>query len=332
MNDLRAKPQVPPKYSDRPQVRWLTVDEASEGQRLDNFLTHLLKGVPKSRIYRMVREGEVRVNKHRVSNEYRLCIDDIVRVPPVRVAQKQDQRPVPAISETQLPILFEDEGMLAVDKPAGLAVHGGSGVSFGVIERLRAARPQAKYLELVHRLDRETSGVLLIAKKRSALVHLHEQLRARTTVKRYFAIGAGEWPQRSQTLNQSLIKTVNAQGERHVLVARPNDVNALTCVTRVLGLQNVTHPLSPLALVQATLETGRTHQIRVHLAHNGIPIVGDERYGDFELNKLLEKTGLKRMFLHAFYMEYTALSGQRQIIESPMPLVFKQIIEQSALK
>ena len=320
MNDLTAKAKVLPEGGTGPQVRWMVVDEGSEGQRLDNFLTVLLKGVPKSRIYRMVREGEVRVDKGRVAVDHRLQLGQTVRIPPVRVAVRE-ARVVPPISELQLPILFENDDLLAVNKPVGLAVHGGSGVSHGVIERLRAARPQARYLELVHRIDRETSGVLLIAKRRPALVHLHAQMRARETIKRYVAAVGGHWPLRSKTVSLPLKKLTTASGERHVIVADDGQES----ITLLRGLANQHHPFGEVSLVEAQLETGRTHQIRVHLAHLGFPIIGDPKYGDFTFNKALEKIGYKRMFLHAFYISFAGRDGVQIVIQAPIPALFEPL-------
>ncbi len=302
-----------------PQVRWVTIDEAHEGQRLDNFLLTLLKGVPKSRIYRMVREGEVRVDKGRVPVEHKLVIGQLVRVPPVRVAQTELKHAPPLVSG-QLPIVYEDENLVAVDKPVGMAVHGGSGVSHGVIERMRATRPQAKFLELVHRIDRETSGLLVIAKRRAALVSLHEQLRLHTTIKKYYAIVSGAWPLRSKRIEFPLLKTTDNRGERHVIV----DKNGIEAATVVRGLKRWEHALGNFTLVEATLETGRTHQIRVHLASSGFPIVGDPKYGVFELNKALEKYGHKRMFLHAFMFGFKSRDNVDVLLESPLPKSFEQ--------
>jgi 23S rRNA pseudouridine955/2504/2580 synthase len=347
MNNLRAKPQATSKdsvpkarpmmgqsVSNRasavrlgqlstdnvppPQVRWLTVDEANEGQRLDNFLLTLLKGVPKSRIYRMVREGEVRVDKGRVSVEHRLVIGQIVRVPPVRVAQTELSHAPPLVTG-QLPIVFEDDDIVVVDKPVGMAVHGGSGVSHGVIERMRATRPQAKFLELVHRIDRETSGLLLIAKRRAALVHLHDQLREHSTIKKYYAIVVGSYPLRSKRIDFPLLKTTDARGERHVIV----DKTGIEAATVVRGLKRWQHALGPFTLIEATLETGRTHQIRVHMASSGFPIAGDPKYGDFTLNKALEKYNHKRMFLHAFMFGFKSRENLDTLLESPFPKSFE---------
>lgn len=285
-----------------PEVQRVIIDEAHEGQRIDNFLLSRLKGVPKSRIYRMVREGEVRVNKGRVGVEHRLELGQEVRIPPVRQSDAAQRRPTaPPLASHQLQVIYEDDDLLAVDKPTGLAVHGGSGVQHGVIERLRSSRPEAKFLELVHRIDRETSGVLLIAKRRAALVALHDQLRQHHTEKYYWAVVKGAWPLRSKRIDLPLFKTTDQAGERFV-VPRADGIEAVTIVR---GVKRVSLPFGDFTLVEARLETGRTHQIRVHMAASGFPIIGDPKYGDFGLNKALEKLGHRRMFLHAARFRYT---------------------------
>ncbi|MBI5659308.1 MAG: RluA family pseudouridine synthase [Nitrosomonadales bacterium] len=276
------------KELSKESVVWAEIDEGSAGQRIDNFLCKLLKGVPKSHIYRILRSGEVRVNKKRVDQTCRLQPGDQVRIPPVRVAGPAERGYVPAL---EFPILYEDDALLAVDKPSGVAVHGGSGVSFGVIEQLRSARPQARFLELVHRLDRETSGVLLLAKKRSALTALHEQMRDGKTDKRYLALVLGPWKNAKQHVKLPLHKFTRPDGERRVMV-REGGQESHT----VFALQKA---WADYSLLEAQLKTGRTHQIRVHLAHIGFPIAGDAKYGDFARNRELMKRGLKRMFLHA---------------------------------
>jgi len=268
-------------------VTWVEIDEGGEGQRIDNFLFKHLKGVPKSHIYRILR-GEVRVNKKRIDQTYRLQLGDVMRIPPIRVAEKPEAEYVPA---TEFPILFEDEALIAINKPAGTAVHGGSGVSFGVIEQLRSARPQAKFLELVHRLDRETSGVLLVAKKRSALTAMHEIMREGNSDKRYLTLVLGQWKNAKQHVKLPLHKFDTPQGEKRVMVRE--DGQASHTIFTLLKL----YP--DFSLLEAQLKTGRTHQIRVHTSHMGFPIAGDDKYGDFAKNKELMKKGLKRMFLHA---------------------------------
>ncbi len=301
----------------------LKIDEAHTGQRLDNFLAAILKGVPKSHLYRIVRSGEVRVNKGRVDVAYRLVDGDIVRVPPIRTATASIGEPSEANmavkARQSLSIIFEDDALLAVDKPAGLAVHGGSGVSFGLIEALRAQRPEAKYLELVHRLDRETSGVLLVAKKRSALTGLHSMLRGDTDSrmeKNYHALVKGDWPDEKRHVRVKLAKRVTASGEKRVSVDEDDGQDAHTIFTRVERLGMAT-------LLNCDIRTGRTHQIRVHLAHLGFPIIGDDKYGDFVLNKIAQATkngSLKRMFLHARLVRFAhPLTGEMLTIESLQP-------------
>lgn len=290
-------------------VTWLEVGDEAEGQRIDNFLLHIAKGVPKSHIYRILRSGEVRVNKARVAVEYRLKAGDRVRMPPIRIAEKADQTPVPA---REFDIVLEDEALIVVDKPAGVAVHGGSGVSFGVIEQLRRARPQARFLELAHRLDRETSGLLLVAKKRMALTGLHDQFREGGIAKRYLALVKGCWRNELQHVRLPLLKYLTAGDERRVCVdpagkAAHSVVRLLTCWEN-------------FSLVEVELKTGRTHQIRVHLAHLGFPIAGDDKYGDFSLNRTLQKAGLRRMFLHAARLDMPhPLSGAPLALASPLP-------------
>ena len=281
-----------------PGVEHVEVDEESAGQRLDNFLLRRLKGVPKTLVYRIIRSGEVRVNKGRAGADTRVQAGDSIRLPPLR-------RPAPATSasnsEAAAPprafaVLFEDDQLIALDKPAGVAVHGGSGVQFGVIEQLRAARPEARFLELVHRLDRETSGVLLIAKKRSALTRLQAQFRERATAKTYLALVLGDWSANRKVLDQPLHKFTRPDGERRVRVVDAQDPDGMRAITLV----KLSRQLAGFSLLEVTIKTGRTHQIRVHLASAGHAIAGDDKYGDFERNKALQKDGLKRMFLHAW--------------------------------
>ncbi|KPK32051.1 MAG: pseudouridine synthase, partial [Betaproteobacteria bacterium SG8_40] len=270
---------------------WLEIDESADGQRIDNFLAKTLKGVPRSHVYRILRSGEVRVNSGRISAGYRLQKGDKVRVPPVRLPAAPGYRPSRGAPIGENP-LYEDDWLLAIDKPAGVAVHGGSGISMGVIERLRDERPEQPFLELVHRLDRETSGVLLLAKRRSALTNVHAQLREGMVEKRYQALVLGNWTNKRQSVRLPLRKTLSAGGERRVLVDEEDGAVALT-IFSLMG------HYGGFSLLEAQLKTGRTHQIRVHLSHLGFPIAGDDKYGDFAANKQLEKNGLKRMFLHA---------------------------------
>ncbi|MFO1414049.1 MAG: RluA family pseudouridine synthase [Burkholderiales bacterium] len=299
---------------------FLTVGEEAAGQRIDNFLARVLKGVPKSHVYRILRSGEVRLNKGRVGPEARLAVGDVVRVPPIRTAAPpMGAAPPPGARRAgeKLPILFEDDVLLVVDKPAGVAVHGGSGISSGVIEQLRAARPEGRFLELVHRLDRETSGVLLLAKKRSALVALHAAMREGGFDKRYLALVRGKWRDEKRRVRLALHKFSTTEGERRVRVEDEAGMDAETIFYR---RQVWPQHEPPLALLEAELLTGRTHQIRVHLAHLGFPLAGDDKYGDFAWNKALAKEGLKRMFLHARSLRFVhPVSHEPATFEAPLP-------------
>ena len=298
-------------------VTWLEVGEEAEGQRIDNFLLRIAKGVPKSHIYRIVRSGEVRVNKGRVAAEYRLQIGDKVRVPPLRTAERLSQAAVPP---RDFEISWEDDALIVIDKPAGVAVHGGSGVSVGVIEQLRRARPLAKFLELAHRLDRETSGLLVVAKKRTALTRLHDQFRDGGIGKRYLALVKGRWRNELQHVRLPLLKYLTADGERRVSV-NPEGKPSHSIVRLLARWEN-------FSLVEVELKTGRTHQIRVHLAHLGFPLAGDDKYGDFSLNKDLQKAGLRRMFLHAAQLALPhPLSGAPLELESSLPAELRSFTE-----
>ena len=288
---LRQASQVPAK------VQLLTISEEEAGQRIDNYLLRICKGVPKSHVYRVLRSGEVRVNKGRIDQLYRLQVGDVLRVPPIRMAEKQESY----VPGAEFIIIFEDSHLLVIDKPAGVAVHGGSGISYGVIEQLRASRPDAKFLELVHRLDRETSGVLLLAKKRSALVNLHEQMRDGVTDKRYLTLVHGDWKNTRQHVKLPLHKYNTADGERRVRV----QADGMPSHT-IFSLKK---KYAEFALLEAELKTGRTHQIRVHLSSSGFAIAGDDKYGDFALNRALLKPAagrgaFKRMFLHAHQITF----------------------------
>ncbi len=293
-----------------------TVAEEDAGQRIDNYLFARLKGVPKSHVYRILRSGEVRLNSKRVDATARVSAGDVIRIPPIRVAEREEPRRLPAFD---IPILHEDDHLIVLEKPAGIAVHGGSGVSFGVIEQLRSSRPQAKFLELVHRLDRETSGLLLIAKKRSALVELHRQIREGKIGKHYFAVVSGIWQTRRKEVNAALRKYLTESGERRVSV-HEEGLPSRTIFTLVDAGKKA-------SLVDADLKTGRTHQIRVHLAHLGFPILGDEKYGDFSLNREISKAGFRRMYLHAAKMNFMHPDGSAMQVESPMPDEFRKLLE-----
>jgi len=306
------------------EVSWLTVDEESVGQRLDNYLIRHLKGVPKTHVYRIIRSGEVRVNKGRAAADTRIEMGDVVRLPPVRISDKVAEKAAQPAPAREFPLLLEDDNLMAIDKPAGVAVHGGSGVSFGVIEQLRQARPQAKLLELVHRLDRETSGILLVAKKRSALKHLQDQFRERETGKTYMALVQGSWPEKLKVIDSALHKFLLPDGERRVKVTTPDDPDGMRSITLV----KVAERLMGCTLLEVTIKTGRTHQIRVHLASAGHPIAGDDKYGDFEWNKSLSKQGFKRMFLHAWRLQFThPVSGQRVELKSAMPTELQSFVQ-----
>ena len=310
-------------------VSLITVAEHEAGQRLDNYLIKILKGVPKSHIHRIIRAGEVRLNKKRCKPDSRIQTGDLLRIPPVRTAEKQrsSENRAQAVPAREFTIIYEDDALLVIDKPAGTAVHGGSGVSFGVIEQIRRARPEARYLELVHRLDKDTSGLLMIAKKRSALVKLHEAIRNDHPKKIYLALGVGKLPNDSFHVKLPLFKYTGAQGEKMVRVSE--DGQSAHTIFRVLNRfsDDLLHQvgLSHLTLVQATLKTGRTHQIRVHLQSQHCPIAGDERYGDYQANKRLQKLGLKRMFLHAAELHLDhPLTGEKLVLKADLPQELQQ--------
>ena len=306
MNDLS-------KAAGRLKARWLEVGEESAAQRIDNFLIRHFKGVPKSHVYRVLRSGEVRVNSGRVKPDYRLKVGDRVRIPPVRMADRKPPPPRPL----ELPIQYEDDAILVIDKPSGVAVHGGSGVSFGVIESMRASRPQAKFLELAHRLDRDTSGLLILCKKRSALVELHRMLREGEVDKIYLAVVKGE-TRKTLDLRESLHKYVTASGERRVAV----QADGVSAVTKAKLLKSK----NQLSLLEVHLLTGRTHQIRVHLAHAGHPIVGDDKYGDFALNRELKQ----RLLLHAGKLAFRhPLTKEPIKLASPLPAEMRAFVERN---
>ncbi|MBJ7221127.1 MULTISPECIES: 23S rRNA pseudouridine(955/2504/2580) synthase RluC [unclassified Brenneria] len=300
--------------TDNPSVQFVTISADEAGQRIDNFLHTRLKGVPKSMVYRILRKGEVRVNKKRVKPEYKLLGGDEIRIPPVRQAER-DAAPVSAslgkVAALAECILYEDDYLLVLNKPSGTAVHGGSGLSFGVIEGLRALRPEARFLELVHRLDRDTSGVLLVAKKRSALRSLHEQLRLKGMQKDYLALVRGNWPSHCKVVQAPLLKNILQSGERIVRVnseGKPSE-------TRF----KVEERFERATLVRASPVTGRTHQIRVHTLHAGHPIAFDDRYGDRDFDRQLAGTGLKRLFLHAQALRFEhPNSGETLRVEAPL--------------
>jgi 23S rRNA pseudouridine955/2504/2580 synthase len=305
-----------------PKVSFVEISEDHSDQRLDNFLCTHLKGVPKSRIYRIVRKGEVRVNKGRVDVHYRLVAGDIIRIPPVRVAERTEESFIPQGLKDALQhsILFEDDGFLIINKPAGFAVHGGSGVSSGIIEGLRLIRPEARFLELVHRLDKDTSGCLVIAKKRSALRQFHEMFRDNNIHKTYVALLSGQWKRKKLIVNAPLLKNVAKGGERMVSIS-PLGKEAETLFRRLQQFSEVT-------LVEASPKTGRTHQIRVHAVSLGHPIVGDERYGQDDTNKYFRNKGYKRMFLHAQTLRFQhPVTGLAMVITAPLPPQLDKLLE-----
>jgi 23S rRNA pseudouridine955/2504/2580 synthase len=307
------------------------ISEDEQGQRLDNFLLKVCKGVPKSHVYRIVRSGEIRVNSKRAAASYRLQTGDILRIPPIRIARRDEEIVAGAEIKAELPIVYEDEAVLVVDKPSGIAVHGGSGVDFGVIEALRRQRPQARYLELAHRIDRETSGLLLVGKKRSALVALHDMFRegsfaagGRAADKRYLVLVKGRWMDPVRNVKLPLFKYLLDSGERRVRVS--DQGKAAHTVFRLVARWH------QFSLLEAELKSGRTHQIRVHLAHLGFPIAGDEKYGDFALNKTLPKAGLKRMFLHAWKIRFPhPISGTLVALESVLPEALERFLQKLSL-
>ena len=304
------------------KVQFITVDADFEGQRVDNYLKNILKGVPKSMIYRIIRKGEVRINKGRVKPEYKLKGGDYLRVPPVRVSEPNElpSTNLSKVASLESHILFEDDILIVLNKPSGMAVHGGSGLSFGVIESLRALRPQQKFLELVHRLDRATSGCLLIAKKRSALKHLHEQLRLKTVDKRYQALVSGQWPQNRFKVKAPLQKNVLKSGERMVFVnpeGKPSETRY-----RILSQYN------DATLVEASPVTGRTHQIRVHCQHAGHPIALDDKYGEQVFDSTLKVLGLDRLFLHAHSIRFIHPKTSEQVkYEAPLDSKLTTVLE-----
>jgi len=327
LKTLRPRSEVEPSRDDALRTAIsVKVDGEYQGQRLDNFVARHCRGVPRSHVYQLIRSGQVRVNGGRASAELRLSEGDRVRLPPVSGVRPKDAAVGgAAASGPDLPILHQDDALLVVDKPAGLAVHGGSGISLGAIEALRRQRPQARFLELVHRLDRETSGVLVVATRRAALVGLQQQFRERSTGKTYLAVVAGRWPLRTRTIRAPLERLAAPDGDRRVRVSE----QGREAVTRVTGLLHLELPGAPdgATLVVAVIETGRTHQIRVHLAHAGHPVLGDEKYGDFPLNKALRPLGHGRMYLHAFRLVIRhPISADVMCFEAPLPESFGRII------
>ena len=303
-------------------VQLLEVAPDLAGQRIDNFLLARLKGVPKTLIYRILRKGEVRVNKGRIKPEYKLQAGDIVRVPPLRLPERDEPVPLAQglLERLEAAIVYEDKALIVLNKPAGIAVHGGSGLNYGVIEAFRQLRPDAKDIELVHRLDRDTSGLLMIAKKRSMLRHLHEALRGDGVDKRYMALVRGSWPTAKKKISAPLLKSNLRSGERMVEV-NPDGKEALT-------LFRVLRRFGEFAtLVEASPITGRTHQIRVHAQHAGHSIAGDSKYGDDDFTREVRELGGKRLFLHAYALKVTLPEGQVLEVEAPVDEMWVRTLE-----
>jgi len=313
--------------SEKPKVRFVEIFEEDSGQRLDNFLITKLKGVPKTRIYRIIRKGEVRVNKGRINNKYRLKAGDVVRIPPVRVAERNNEIDLQPTLKSSLEndIIYEDDVMLVLNKPSGFAVHGGSGISSGVIEALRAIRPEARFLELAHRIDKATSGCLLIAKKRSTLKALHDLFRDNAVKKTYLALLVGQWERKNLLVTVPLLRSTGKGGERTVRVNKLGKF-AETNFRRIQKYKDVT-------LVEASPKTGRTHQIRVHSAWLGHPIVADERYGDEMVNKAFKKRGFKRLFLHAEQLQFIhPVTNEVMHFKAPLPNELEVLLKQQMIK
>ena len=315
-------------------VQKIQITDEEYDQRLDNFLFRRFKNVPKSHIYQLLRSGQVRVDGKRIRADYRLQFGNILRIPPIRLSEKDCTQAtlIPAKFFT-FHVLFEDEALLVIDKPGGIAVHGGSGINFGVIEQLRAQNPSWKFLELVHRLDRETSGLLMLAKKRNALVELHRQIRDGLTRKHYLTMVCGNWLNSVQHVKLALNKYTTAYGERRVAVVKDviktETIKPMPAYT-IFRLQKTWNNFS---LLDAELKTGRTHQIRVHLAYHGFPIAGDDKYGNFEINKRLARSDrtlhLSRMFLHAHTLQFThPISKQSMELYAPLANDLQSFINQ----
>lgn len=317
MQPVSTSPDVP---STR-QSYILTVDHNAAGQRLDNYLIREIRGVPRARLYRALRKGEVRVNKGRVRADYRLVLGDLVRIPPLHQPDPAAPASIPRQQFEQIArqIVYEDDNLLVIDKPSGLAVHGGSGLSFGLIECLRQIRPEERYLELVHRLDRDTSGLILIAKRAPMLRELHRQLREKHVDKRYLALVAGNWPKTVRVVDAPLEKNVLQSGERMVRVSREGK-RAVTEFSVVERLRGAT-------LIEARPITGRTHQIRVHAQYTGFPLLGDDKYTDDRTADLARQLGLKRLFLHAASLQFSLPGSGDFSLRAPLENTLENILE-----
>ncbi len=306
------------------KVQFWTIDADHDGQRIDNFLFTQLKGVPKSRIYRILRKGEVRVNKGRIKAVYKLKNGDVLRIPPIRVSEQKDDSHLSKLEQVQQlenSILLETNQFMVINKPSGIAVHGGSGLSFGVIEAFRSLRPKEKFMELVHRIDRDTSGCLLIAKRRSFLIHFQNQLRHRKMNKKYIAVVSGRWPKGNKRVDVALRKTERPSGERIVLVDKEGKPSET--------LFSLLEELGNYSLIQAKPVTGRTHQIRVHARHCHCPLLGDEKYSDVETDQpILKQLKIKTFMLHAAKLSFTLPDAEQPMqVEAPMPEKMKKVIQ-----
>ncbi|MCF7518937.1 23S rRNA pseudouridine(955/2504/2580) synthase RluC [Pseudoalteromonas sp. L21] len=306
------------------QVSFVTISEDHLGQRIDNFLITHLKGVPKSAVYKILRKGEVRVNKKRIKPVYKLQLNDVVRIPPIKVAEKEEFVPkkLDKVKQLEDAILFEDKYLMVINKPSGMAVHGGSGLSYGLIEALRVLRPEERSLELVHRLDRDTSGCLLISKRRSVLTDLHRQLREKTMEKNYWALVDGQWDAKTKNVTEGLRKNTLKSGER---VVRVDNTEGKPSHTRFRVLERY----AECSLVQASPVTGRTHQIRVHTQCKGHPIACDDKYGVAEFDQYVNKlTGLNRLFLHAHDLSFMHPKNETTMhVEAPLDKALSNCIK-----
>jgi|TARA_B110000259_G_scaffold171594_1_gene203229 23S rRNA pseudouridine955/2504/2580 synthase len=324
---IKRKQKMPGHIKQK--VIYEVIDESSDGQKIDNFLIKFLKNVPKSHIYKILRSGEVRVNKKRVKTGFRLSLKDSVRIPPVDFTKKKvvnlNKASTDQVKLINDNTLFEDDFLLVLNKPSGLAVHGGSGLSFGVIELIRTSRPEHKFFELVHRIDKDTSGVLLIAKKRTALVGLHKQIREKKVHKKYQVVVNGVWKEKQKIVDLDLLKTNSDNGQKKVRVVESFSNNPLVKASRsVFFLKKV---FGSYSLLDVKIITGRTHQIRTQLSHLGFPILGDDKYGDFPLNKSLRKIGLKRMLLHALELGFVhPITLEKLLIKAPLPTNISEFI------
>ncbi len=310
------------QYDERTGPQLVTIDSANDGQRIDNFLITTLKGVPRSHIYKLLRKGQFRVNKGRIKPVYRLKSGDIVRIPPITrpIAESLNQPPRYLNQQLEQTIILENEALIVLNKPAGIAVHGGSGIEFGVIEVMQHLRPTCKELALVHRLDRNTSGCLLLSKKRPALLALHNLLKEGGMQKHYYALLAGQWQGGAEQVDRAILKNRQLSGERMVQVDDQGQ--------HASSLFTPQQVFTDCSLVDIRIDTGRMHQIRVHAAHLGHPVAGDEKYGDDDFNRLMRKNGLKRMFLHAHSLKFTLPDhGGHYAVEAPLDDSLRSTLE-----